>query len=341
MPKKPREIPWIGSERGVYYVYWYDHSYGRTRRKSLKTDDVGEAQKAYAAFLAGERPTYQKDAALTVSDALDQYYHEHVAEKVADKMRQENAIEHLKEYFGGERALSEITIPVSRGYIEARRSGTVGGGRRRKDKTGSDATIRRELNVLVAAANHALKWRRITVADMPVVERPSEKRAGVAPWLTRGELDALVESLSGDLLDFVVLCYYTGSRRKAIETLEAEQVDLDAGVIRLAKDGEPVTKKRRPPVPVFGPMVPVLERRMEIGFFGGRDFYRPFRQACEDLGYHDRAHPHVLRHSRATHLLQAGKPIYDVARLLGDTVATVERVYGHHSPANLRRSLEL
>jgi hypothetical protein len=29
------------------------------------------------------------------------------------------------------------------------------------------------------------------------------------------------------------------------------------------------------------------------------------------------------------------KPIYDVAKLLGDTVATVEKVYGHHSPEYL------
>jgi integrase len=41
------------------------------------------------------------------------------------------------------------------------------------------------------------------------------------------------------------------------------------------------------------------------------------------------AHPHRLRHSYATHLLEAGTPIHHVAELLGDTVATIESTYSH------------
>jgi integrase len=41
------------------------------------------------------------------------------------------------------------------------------------------------------------------------------------------------------------------------------------------------------------------------------------------------AHPHRLRHSYATHLLEDGVPIHHVAELLGDTVATVEGTYSH------------
>lgn len=41
------------------------------------------------------------------------------------------------------------------------------------------------------------------------------------------------------------------------------------------------------------------------------------------------AHPHRLRHTYATHLLEAGTPIHHVAELLGDSVATVEATYSH------------
>lgn len=40
-------------------------------------------------------------------------------------------------------------------------------------------------------------------------------------------------------------------------------------------------------------------------------------------------HPHRLRHSYATHLIEAGVPIAHVAELLGDTVAVVESTYSH------------
>jgi integrase len=41
------------------------------------------------------------------------------------------------------------------------------------------------------------------------------------------------------------------------------------------------------------------------------------------------ASPHRLRHTYATHLLEAGTPIHHVAELLGDAVATVEHTYSH------------
>lgn len=39
--------------------------------------------------------------------------------------------------------------------------------------------------------------------------------------------------------------------------------------------------------------------------------------------------PHRLRHTFATHLLEAGVPIHHVAELIGDTVAIVESTYSH------------
>jgi site-specific recombinase XerD len=76
---------------------------------------------------------------------------------------------------------------------------------------------------------------------------------------------------------------------------------------------------------------PVVERLMNTSttewLFGDRrSMYRQFRQHLEDLGMSTKAVPHVIRHSRASHLLGNGVPIFDVAKLIGDTLATVERV---------------
>jgi len=49
--------------------------------------------------------------------------------------------------------------------------------------------------------------------------------------------------------------------------------------------------------------------------------------------------PHVLRHTRATHLLQQGVHPKAVADLLGYDVTTVLRVYGHACPDYLETAL--
>ena len=208
----------------------------------------------------------------------------------------------------------------------------------------NDATIRRELNVLKAAAEHCRKWKRLSANDMPEIELPTLEPKE-ATWLTKDELARVFETAQGRARDFALVTYYTGSRRHAIEALRKCQINLEAGTINLHPPGAKVTKKRRPIVPIFDEIRGVVARLMETSeteFLFGHvsDMYRPFREACEAAGLPHKCHPHILRHSRATHLLQDGKDIYAVAKLLGDTVGTVERVYGHQSPYYLADKLQ-
>ena len=300
------------------------------------------AQKRFAAFLVRKHelaPAVDGSAPLTVETALNLYEIEHVNRNVVDKVRQLNAIVHLKAYFGST-PLRDLDIPASRGYSDARRSGAIGGGKRHTgDRAkGSDSTIRRELHVLTAAVNHAKRWKRLDATDNPVVELPSDAAPEETKWLTKDELNELFSAADGPLADFIAIAYFTAARRASIETLRVEQVDVQNRRINLRKAGEVATKKRRPIVPMHAKIEPILARLVREagpdGFLFGPsiDFYKAFRALCRSAGIDDdRAHPHVLRHSRATHLLMAKTSIYDVAKLLGDTVATVERVYGHHS----------
>ena len=41
---------------------------------------------------------------------------------------------------------------------------------------------------------------------------------------------------------------------------------------------------------------------------------------------------HVLRHTRATWMMQAKVPIWEAAGFLGMTTKTLEKIYGHHDP---------
>lgn len=336
-----REVPWLDTIKGVYYVKWYDHDTRQTMRRSLRTSDANVAQREYAAFLnGGFKP--RKKGEQTVADVLDDYLREHVRRECAAAFRQEVSAEHLKKFFP-DKLIHEIDIPACRAYADARRRGQVSGCGYWKRGV-ADATIRRELNVLSAAANHAIKWRRLPASDAPSVELPKAQAAEKHHY-TEAEVEMLINAASGDLKEFIRITYYTGARRGSVETLETSQVDFVGKRIHLDKPGAKKTKKRRPIVPMFKAIEPGLKTlvaKAEDGWLFGKraDFYKPYRELCELLGLENKAHPHLLRHSRATHLLQRGKGIYDVARLLGDTVDTVERVYGHHSPEYLAETLE-
>ena len=50
------------------------------------------------------------------------------------------------------------------------------------------------------------------------------------------------------------------------------------------------------------------------------------------------AHPHLLRHTAATWMTEAGVPLREIARLLGGSEEMVEQRYGKHSPSYLRNA---
>ncbi len=348
MPRPKRDVPWLEWRDGVAYAFWYDGAERKTKRLSLRTRDGREAQARFAAFLVeGDAIIAPPKDELTVERALDDYRREHVEAHCADPRRQEDAIVHLKAFFG-DRPLAAVDIPSSRKYADARRKGVIGVESRRsgKSRCASDGTIRRELNVLMAASNHAKSWKRLT--EMPSIEMPIERRLGVddeAPYFTKAELAALLAGATGELRHFIDLAYWTGARRASIEDLTRPQVRWEQRRIHLQTPGKVATKKRQPIVPILAEMEPALKALWDASTHRDRlfvmgDFYRPFRELCEGVGLGDRSNPHMLRHTRATHLLQDGVSLYSVARLLGDTVATVERVYGHHSHEHMTQELE-
>lgn len=345
MARPQRTTPWLRKRDGIYYAFWYDLDKQRTRRLSLRTGHDHEAENRFAEFLInGRELRHARVGGLTVIQALDDYCEEHPV--VATK-RRDISVRHLKAFFGA-RLVETIDIPLSREYAKARREGLIGGGRYQKNRVGKDSTIARELTVLSAAANHAHRWKRIQTK--PSIEKPHVTRAGEddeAPYYTHDELArimAAAEAIGGELEWFTKLLYRSGARRASIENLTREQVQWPAKRILLQKPGKRSTNKRQPIIPILkdmeAPLRALCDSSTRSRLFDRQEFYWPYREMLESLGLADRAHPHCMRHTRATHLLQAGKSIYDVARLLGDTIRTVERVYGHHSAGYLSDALE-
>jgi integrase len=274
---------------------------------------------------------------------------------VVDRARAEGIVTLLKRWFK-DTPFEEVDIPACRAYAAARMDGTLVSPKR-EDGAGrgarpvSESTTRREIGILNAAAEHAARWKRIGPKAKPPTSMPSiELPAGGKPrlvFLTSEELELVVRTADGRLQEFIQVLYYTAARRKSVERLVRYQVDLRAGTINLTSplesENERNSKKRRPVVPIHAKIRPIIERlytasvaaNVEWLWGDDKDMYTPFNDHLTALGLADKAFPHVLRHSRASHLLMAGVPIAKVARLLGDTIATVDRVYGHLTPADV------
>jgi len=277
---------------------------------------------------------------LKLAAALDLYFEEHVREHVIDQQSIVNSVRHLKNYFE-DKALKDVGMADSKAYRRWRLG---------KAKSG---TVAKELRVLKAAAHHCVRWKHITAAELPAFEKMRREEPRDI-WLFKDELDLLkaaARPVGTDAIrawrtaGFIELAYYTGSRKAALERLTWDQVDLENNRINLAQPGERRTKKRRPTVPLDPSLKPTLLmlQKLQINkyvLFNKCSISPAFKQIAEAAGLlklparGGRATgvltPHVLRHSRATHLLQDGKTPWQVAGLLGDTVQTVTAVYGHH-----------
>jgi integrase len=329
MPRAKREKPWLEVRNEVYYVFW--HAGKKTERLSLRTTDFVEAQTRFCAFLTEGLAIFDPGPeGLTVGQALSQYVVEHVDVNCAAPVRQHSAIKMLRPWFG-DTPISQINVAACRAYVKHRRI-----------QGKSDSTIRRELTTLRAAIAHAIKFERLD--RMPKLELPTDA-SREAHWFTKPQFQKIVANASPELRDLVIVLYYTAARRESVVQMTKFQVNLKDSRIDLRNPNETLaqrrSKKRRVVVPLDPALRPTIERLMmqpgERLFPQVYDWYVRFQTCLSQLGFEGTLHS--LRHSRATHLLQAGVSVYDVASLLGDTVETVQRVYAHACPDHVGEAI--
>lgn len=341
MPKLNNGPRLAANNAGIWEVRWTEGR--RSNRLSTKTADRSLAEQFFARWiLERNTPVIHR---YTVAAALDAYLNEHVAEKVVDKRRQEDCVRWLSAELG-DRSPADLTPDVMLAYRRKREAGKVNG------HPVGNGTLRRELNCLVAALNHAARHRRIAAADVPHVALPT------APppkdlWLDETEAEQFWQaaaSLGGRSFLFVAVALETASRKKAIEQLRWSQVDLNAGVIHFQNDGGQRTNKRRVAVPISERLAAVLfkakqEAETEWVLINPYSIQHAFDRV-KAAAFKETANgkfmqicPHALRHTWATHAARAGVPLFQVAGVLGDTLPTVMRVYAHHSPDHLRSAV--
>ncbi|HWW33999.1 MAG TPA: site-specific integrase, partial [Xanthobacteraceae bacterium] len=134
--------------------------------------------------------------------------------------------------------------------------------------------------------------------------------------------------------------------------LEWSWLDLQRGTMRRRAPGTSETaSKRTPPIPIPRKLMHFLRRwkRADAGrakhvvHYDGRpvkDPHTAWDNAKRRAGL-PWLHPHILRHTRATWMVQKGVPPWQAAGYLGMTVRMLEATYGHHSPDYLRDAADI
>lgn len=305
--------------RGRWYAVWINR--GHTKRAALHTADRAVAERNLATFLKaneGPRETTSQIFNAYLADRTDRPSHQ----------RAVDAWKRLQPHFGNLRP-SDITRQSCREYVAIRL---------RRAKPG---TIIKEMSILRAA----LRWQnKNTPAEIEMPRHPPPRDR----YLTRQEYrdlrDAAIGTPHAQL--FIIVAYSTAGRAGAVLELTWDRVDFDRGLVRLATEDEHGNKGR-----ATVPMTTSLRAALQAARAGAqsefvieyagrqvRSIRRAFETACEKAGLTD-VTPHVLRHTAAVHMAEAGRSMSEIAQYLGHRDSrTTERVYARYSPDYLRQA---
>jgi integrase len=335
--------PRLVEKDGAWYVAYSDN--GRSQRTSLWTADIQVAQQRFQGWLKARDEDQIARNPTTVAGAFKLYIAQH-GPTISSPETLGHVAKALTVWFG-DRHLADITRVDIERFTKAR---TDGNGFKRKVSAG---TIRKELTILRAVFNFMcekvepkeFRVDRGQLCYIPLPPRPPARER----VLTDDEL-ALIrrECTPGDermdrLARYLWLLMETGARSEALRTLTWTQVDLAAGLIRLNPWGRNQTTKRRPTIPVSEDLLAVLrrafaERTNDWVLDHSGQIRKSMERFCERHRL-DRVTAHTFRHTLATRMAQAGVSMAEIAAMLGDSMATVEKNYLHLSPQFLRGAL--
>lgn len=313
--------------REWYYAVWVEN--GVTRRSSLRTQNAEEAKRKLIDFQRDFRPERSG-----VGEIMEAY----IADRESQVVRHDrisDAWKALKPHFAHLRP-DQISRETCREYAAARRRVTF----RNRKLPIQDGTIIKELTVLRAG----LRWHdknTPAVFEMPSTPAPKERH------LSREEYGRLLDSArkTNHLFLFIVTALATAGRAEAVLELTWDRVNFQTGLIDLKKGTG--RRKGRATVPMTEGLKIVLRAASEaamtpyvVEYAGGpvKSVKKAFGRACQEAGLGD-VTPHVLRHTAAVWMAEAGHPMTEIAAYLGHSDSRVtERVYARFSPDYLRKA---
>lgn len=362
---------------GNYYVHWTEDRVGK--RVSARTKDLVEAQKFLGTWLLMEHeaPVRKDGENLLLDDVWAVYRERHVAKKVSGVENADMAWRQMAKFFGGQPVsfLSQTSVDE---YVFLRTLGKL--GRKVKPQTVAKELSYLMAAVKFGARDNVRLLDPGLIRTIELPEPGDARDRWLTQQEIQKLLDAAARLRRGSRLSrgerFIWVALETAGREQAILDLTWDRVDFETNVIHLEVPGRRRTNKRRSTVPISKALRPILERAyeertytvparskdkpaqtrtmthvldndakiwatiqliaIEAGFGGKRPkVLRTEKPKATGIS------PHVLRHTAATHMARRGVPLWIIAKILGNSVRMVEKVYAKHAPDDLRDAIDL
>lgn len=226
----------------------------------------------------------------------------------------------------------------------------------------SAGTQARVLSGIKAFFRYLLLEDIVRLDPTELLEAPKLKRT-LPHFLSVGEIDTLFNAIDHSTPEgqrnraMLETMYSCGLRVSELVNLNISNLFLDVGFVRVIGKGD---KERL--VPIGGQAVTqiklykdhvrtqlkkIKEENSDVLFLNRRGgklsrvmVFMILKDLTEKCGFHKNIHPHTLRHSFATHLVESGADLRAVQEMLGHKSITTTEIYTHLDRSYLRKTME-
>ncbi len=211
----------------------------------------------------------------------------------------------------------------------------------------SSKSLQRELSAIRSFYDFLLKHRLVEINPAHYVKAPKAPRL-LPKTLDVDQITGLLEAGTSSALEIrdvamFELFYSSGLRLSELAALDLNDLNLPdrSLLVRAGKGGKdrllPIGSKA---IVAINQWLPLRLNRLAIGEaavftsnrgtrLGQRSIELRLEQWCKKKGIVERVHPHKLRHSFASHLLESSQDLSAVQELLGHSDVRTTMIYTH------------
>jgi len=218
-------------------------------------------------------------------------------------------------------------------------------------------SLARKLSAIRSFYRYLLREKMVSVSPVATTSSPKLDRR-LPSFLTRQEVERLMAapdpSTPPGQRDRAILelLYASGLRVSELAQLTLEQVNLDSREVRVWGKGakERVVLMGKPAATALTAYLnqsrpKLLGKKRSRAFFlnrdgegiGERGIQKMVAKYARLAGIEKRVHPHLLRHTFATHLLDGGADLRVVQELLGHADLTSTQIYTHVTKSQAKK----